>query len=174
MRQRTALRLPVVTFLGLALLPGSAASQQTSIKDQIVGTWKLVSLVAERDDGSKTDLFGPNPKGIIIFTRDGHFSLFQSQAEVPRIAANDRAKATPEEAMAVMRGAIAYYGTYTVNEADKTLSVRIEASTFANLAGGPEQKRIVMSLTADELKFDNPRTPSGMTLRTAWKRAPSP
>ena len=174
MRERSALRLFAATLLGFALLPGSAVSQQTSIKDQIVGAWTLTSLVAEREDGSKTDLFGPNPKGIIIFSRDGHFSLFQSQAEVPRIAASDRAKATPEEAMAIVRGAIAYYGTYTVNEADKTLLVQVEASTFANLAGGAPQKRIVTLLTADELGFDNPRTPGGMTLRTAWKRAQSP
>jgi hypothetical protein len=51
--------------------------------------------------------------------------------------------------------------------------VKIVASTFANLAGGPEQKRIVTSLTADELKFTNPRTPAGVTLFTVWKRAPA-
>ena len=32
----------------------------------------------------------------------------------------------------------------------------------------------LLSLTADELKFDNPRTPNGLTLRTAWKRAAVP
>lgn len=45
--------------------------------------------------------FGAGPKGIIIFTADGHFALFQSRADVPKIAANDRAKATPEEALGV-------------------------------------------------------------------------
>jgi hypothetical protein len=29
-------------------------------------------------------------------------------------------------------------------------------------------------LTSDELKFDNPGTPNGMTLRTTWKRAAAP
>jgi hypothetical protein len=33
---------------------------------------------------------------------------------------------------------------------------------------------MITLLTPDELKFDNPRTPNGMTLRTAWKRAAAP
>ena len=111
------------------------------------------------------------PKGIIIFAKDGYFSLFQSRAEIPKIAASDRAKATAEEAAAIVGGSIAYYGTYSVNEADKVISVKIAASTYANMAGGPEQKRIITSLTVDEFKFTNPRTPSGVTLHTVWKRA---
>jgi hypothetical protein len=39
------------------------------------------------------------------------------------------------------------------------------------MIGGAEQKRIVTSLTADELKFTNPRTPAGETLEIVWKRA---
>src|ERR1700754_201114 len=87
------------------LLPGSASAQKP-IKEQVVGTWLLTAVTAERDDGSKSEPFGANPKGVIIFTADGHFSLFQSRAEIPRIAANDRAKATPEEARAIVDGAI--------------------------------------------------------------------
>lgn len=49
--------------------------------------------------------------------------MFQSSGEVPKLAANDRAKATPEEATAVVRESIAYYGTYTANEAEKSLAV---------------------------------------------------
>jgi Lipocalin-like domain len=164
-----------VRFAALAAvtaLPSYAAAQHASIKSGLVGAWSFVSVTAERADGSKTEIFGANPKGIMVFTPDGHFSLFQSRAEIPRLAANDRAKATPEEAIAVMQGSIAYYGTYSVNESDKTMTVKIEASTFANLVG-PEQKRIITSLTADELHFINPRTPAGVTLHTVWKRAPS-
>jgi hypothetical protein len=69
-----------------------------------------------------------------------------------------------------MAAAIAYYGTYSLNEADKTITVRLEGSTFANLLGG-EQKRLITALTADELAFTNPRTPAGLTLHTRWRRA---
>ena len=155
----------------MMLLSGIAVGQPKTTKEQLVGTWSLVSVTAEGSDGSKSDRFGVTPKGIMIFTYDGHFSLFQSRPEVPKIAANTPAKATAEEATAVMEASIAYYGTYSVNEAEKTISVKIEGSTFANLVG-QEQKRIITSLTPDELKFNNPRTPAGVTLLTVWKRAP--
>jgi len=40
-------------------------------------------------------------------------------------------------------------------------------STFANILGAGEQKRLITSLTPDELRFTNPRTPSGATLEVA-------
>jgi hypothetical protein len=169
-KRRWMLGLCVAAALGGASFLGFAAAQQNAIKDQLVGTWMLVSVVNEAVDGSKSEGFGSSPKGVIIFASDGHFSLFQSRAEIPRIAASDRTKATPEEAMAIVGSSIAYYGTFSVSD-DKTILVKIDASTFANVAGGPEQKRLITVLTADELRFTNPRTPAGVTLHTVWKRA---
>jgi len=171
-KDSTMTRLTVLAICLITGLVGSSASaQQKSIKDEIVGAWSLVAVTADLADGSKADPFGTNPKGIIIFTPDGHFSLFQSRGELPKISSNDRAKASPEEASAIVDGSIAYYGTYSVNEADKSLSVTLDGSTYANLLGGPAQKRLITSLNATELKFGNPRTPSGMTLQTVWRRA---
>ena len=104
-----------------------------------------------------------------------HFKAgFQSRAEIPKIAANDRTKATPEEAQSIVASSIAYYGTYSIDENTKVMVVNLAASTYANVAAVPNQKRTITLLTSDELKFDNPRTPNGMTLRTAWKRAAAP
>lgn len=166
------MRRSLIVVVGFCFaLSGVAFAQQKSAKEQIVGAWTLVSVASEMDDGKKGEPFGPSPKGMIIFSSDGHFSLFQSRAELPKIAANDRAKATPEEAQSIMASSIAYYGTYKMDESAKELVVNLTASTYANVAAIPNQKRIITALTADELKFDNPRTPNGMTLRTSWKRA---
>jgi hypothetical protein len=112
---------------GAALLGSGSFAQQKSLKDQLVGTWMLTSVTAERADGSKAEPFGNDPRGIIVFTPEGYFSLLQSRRELPKIAANDRAKATADEANAVVDGSIAYYGTYSVNEADKTIAVKNRA-----------------------------------------------
>ncbi len=161
--------------IGLSLaLSGAAFAQQKTAKEQIVGAWTLVAVASEMDDGKKGEPFGPSPMGVIIFSNDGHFSLFQSRAEIPKIAANDRAKATPEEAQGIVASSIAYYGTYSIDENTKVMMVNLAASTYANVAAIPNQKRTITLLTSDELKFDNPRTPNGMTLRTTWKRAVSP
>ncbi len=154
--------------LGVALPESDAVAQQKSLKDQLVGTWMFVSRTTIRADGSKTDR--PNLKGILIYTSDGHFAFVSVRADLPKLANPDRERGTAEESQAVVEGSIAYYGTYSINEADKVITAQVEGSTFANMIG-TDQKRIITSLTADELKFTNPRTSSGETLEIVWKRA---
>ena len=155
-------------ILGVVLPAGDAVAQQKSLKEQLVGTWIYVSSTSTRADGSKTE--NPSLKGIVIYTSDGHFAFVSVRADLPKLANPDRARATAEEAQAVVAGSIAYFGTYSINEVDKVLTPRVEGSTYANLIG-TDQKRIITSLTADELKFTNPRTPAGVTLEFVWKRA---
>jgi hypothetical protein len=73
--------------------------------------------------------------------------------------------------MAIASGVVAYTGTYAVDENTKTISINIETNSFPNLVGAPNQRRIVTSITADELTFTNPRTPAGITLEFVFKRA---
>jgi hypothetical protein len=75
---------------------------------------------------------------------DGHFSLVNTRADLPKFASNRRDQGTPEENKAVVQGSIAYFGTYSVNEGDKVITAQIEGSTFANLIG-TDQKRLVTS-----------------------------
>ncbi len=171
MKRLTILALTITFLLNLgAVLFVDDAFAQSS-KEQIIGAWTLVSADSVRPDGSRAPVFGPNPKGIMIFSRDGYFALVQMRAELPGIAAKSRDQGTPEENKAIVQGSIAYFGTYSVNEADKVITIKLGGSTFANLLGGGEQKKIITSLTAEELKFINPRTPSGATLEVDWKRA---
>jgi hypothetical protein len=157
-----------LVILGGVLPSGDALAQQKSLKEQLVGTWIYVSSTTTRADGSKTE--NPNLKGIVIYTSDGHFALVSVRADLPKLANPDRARATAEEAQAVVAGSIAYYGTYSINEVDKVIIPNVEGSTYANLIG-TDQKRIITSLTTDELRFTNPRTPAGVTLEFVWKRA---
>ncbi len=164
-----ALTITLLLNLGAVLFVGDSVAQ--SSKEQIVGAWTLVSADSVRPDGSRAPVFGSNPKGIMIFSHDGYFALIQMRAELPGIVANSRDKGTPEENKAIVQGSIAYFGMYSVNEAEKVISIQLGGSTFANLLGGGGQKKIITSLTAEELKFINPRTPSGATLEVGWKRA---
>jgi len=167
-----AISVSALSLLTLVLLPSSAVSQQKSLKEQLLGTWIQVSIVGTFQDGSKRELFGPNPKGIIIFTSDGYFSLLQSRADLTKLASSNRATATPEEAKAVVAGSIAYFGKYSVDDAGKLLTVDIQGSTFANQIGSTsDNKRVVGSITAKELKLINPASASGLTIEAVFKRA---
>jgi Lipocalin-like domain len=170
MNRRNIVSLSAVAALGLVLLPGSAQSQQKSLKDQLVGTWTLASWERTNPDGSKVHAFGTNPKGINMFSADGRFALIYMRSELPKLASNDRLQSTPQEAKSIVDGSIAYYGTYSVDEASKTITLNIESTTFPNQLGRP-QKRVINSLTADELKYSNPTATAGGQIEITMKRA---
>jgi hypothetical protein len=148
---------------------GTSVAQEKSIRDQLVGTWIYVSSTAKRENGSIVPR--PDLQGAVTYTADGRFHFITTRADLPKFASNDSASPTPGEAMAVASGSIAYTGTYRVDEDTRTIYANIETSTFPNLVNAPNQRRLVTSITSDELKFTNPRTPAGLTLEIVWKRA---
>jgi hypothetical protein len=161
------------TFLALALaLPGSALGQQKALKEKLVGTWLQVSIDVVSGDGTRRPLYGENPKGIVIYTSDGYFSLMQARINLPKLASGRPATATVEEAKAVVAGSIAYFGRYSLDETSNVLSVDIQASTFANQVGDPTEKRTITSLTERELKFTRPGVLPDTRLEVVFKRAP--
>jgi hypothetical protein len=141
------------------------AAQPKSMKEAIVGTWSLLIDDAVKPDGTHTPNFGPNPIGVAMFTADGHFSVTITRAGRPKFASNNRTTGTADENKAAVTGSNAFFGTYALNEADKSLTLRVAGSTFPNL-DGTTQKRTITSLTAgDELTWTNPATHG----EVAWK-----
>lgn len=148
----------------------SLSVQPKSLKEQLIGTWTMVLCEAVQPDGTKRPLLmGSDPAGQLIFTDSGHFSL-QAAAELPKFTSNSRMKSTSEENKSVVQGSIAYYGTYMVDDADKTIALHIERSSFPNL-NGTVGKRIVTALAVDEMKYINPGRSGGGSINCTCKRA---
>ena len=102
---------------GLAISAGAALAQ--SAKD-LVGTWTLVSVSLDVG-GNKSEPFGAAPKG--ISTYDGtRQSTTIVRADMPKFASNNRSTGTAEENKAAVQGSLAFFGSYTYDEATKTLN----------------------------------------------------
>jgi hypothetical protein len=153
----------------ISAVPNSGLAKGVSLKDQLVGTWIYVSSTGRRDDGSNVQR--PSLQGAVTYTADGRFHFITTRTDAPKYASSDPATPSPDEAMAIASGAMAYTGTYTVDESTRTIHANIETSTFPNLVGAPNQRRIITSISDDEMTFTNPRTPAGVTLNIVWKRA---
>jgi hypothetical protein len=169
MNRRCALGLCTIALLTIPAFPNGSLAQGKSLKDQLIGTWTYVSSTGKRDDGST--VARPSLQGAVTYTADGRFHFITVRTDAPKLASSDPSRPSPEEAIAIASGSIAYTGTYTVDENTKTIHANVETSTFPNLVGAPNQRRIITSITADEMKFTNPRTPAGVTLEFVWKRA---
>lgn len=170
MNRHQIVTLFAIAALGLSLLTGTSVAQTKSVKGQLVGAWTLVSWVQTRSDGSKNYRFGTDPRGINTFDVNGHFSLIITRSDLPKVSSGDANKVTAEEAQAITKGSIGYFGTYTVDEEDKTLSLHLEGTSLVNQLG-IEQKRVITSISAEELKYRNSTAVGGGQLEVVWKRA---
>ena len=154
-------RTLAAAVLALALSAGAAAAQPAkNLKDQIVGTWNFVVAEVTAPDGKKSFPFGETPKGILIFTADGRFAQIHVASDVPRIASNNRLTGTPEEYAGIMQRSLSVFGTYTVDEAKKTVTYNIVSASFPNWEG-EAQTRAIDKLTADEFVNTNPGVAGG-------------
>ena len=169
MNRQFLLGIFAIALVTIAAIPNGSVAQRASLKDQLVGTWIYVSSTAKRDDGSNVPR--PSLQGAVTYNADGRFHFILTRTDAPKYASSDSARPSPDEAMAIASGSIAYTGTYTVDENAKTIHSNVETSTFPNLVGARNHLRIVTSLTAEEMKFTNPGTPAGVTLEFVWKRA---
>ena len=169
MRQRPGTAaLALLCFTAVAAA-NSALAQDKPLQQQVVGTWTYVSVDVVNPDGSRVPLFGPNPDGLAVFDATGHYMLLTARHGLARFAATNRNEGTPEENRAVVQGSIAHFGTYTVNEAERTITFRIQTSTFPNW-NGTEQKRPI-SIEGDRLKWATPASTGGGTAEVVLQRA---
>jgi hypothetical protein len=171
MNRRHILSLSVATALGLVLLSNSALAQQKPLKEQLAGTWTIISNDNVAPDGTKRQLFGANPKGILVLAANGQYAQIIVLPNRPNFKVNNRLEGTPEENKAAVHGTTATFGTWSIDEASKTLTVRSEGSMFPNQVGS-ESKRTV-TLQGDQLRVSNPSPASGGKSESVWKRGPT-
>src|SRR5215469_18266618 len=114
MYRRSLLGLCAIAALGFILPPTGAVAQ--SVREQLIGAWDLVSIIATDKAGNKSDRRGPNPKGLLIFDASGRYSILTSRAELPTFKVDNVNQGSAEENKAVMTGMIANVGTWSVDE----------------------------------------------------------
>jgi hypothetical protein len=87
-----------------------------------------------------------------------------------QFASGDLFGGTPEEIKAAFEGFVGYYGTYTVDEGEVSVTHHIEGSAFPNWMGG-EQKRFY-NFSGNRLTLRTPPIPAAggkMTGSLTWE-----
>jgi Lipocalin-like domain len=166
MARRIVVAVASILFSTAGLM-GDGVAQQKTLKEQLVGTWAFVSTSGKLPDGSP--VWGASPKGLLIFTDNGRYSSIITRTDVPKFASTNRLQGTADENKAAVQGGIATFGTYTVDEAKKSFTVRFEGSTFPNNVGIEQTRPFVIE--GDELKVINPAsTATGSQSDLVYKR----
>jgi hypothetical protein len=109
--------------LGLALTPSQAPAQEKSFKEAIIGPWIITSVFDEYQNGEKKDNWGGPVKGQLTFGRTGRFTTIIIGPSAASMKTDD-----PRKPDALV---VAYYGSYTVDEAGKKINGKIEGASYS-------------------------------------------
>ena len=132
---RRCINVLCLSATALVLLPTGVVAQQKSLKEQIQGPWSLASCNSTTAKGEKSPQCANNPRGIMILAGNGNYAL--------AVFAGGRKDANSP-------GAAASFGTWSVNEADKTLTIHFVGAL--NPANEGTDLKLNISLNGEELK----------------------
>jgi hypothetical protein len=175
--RRVAAITILVTLVWLILKDANAAPQGGGL-DQLIGGWSLVSRITTTGDGKVLSDSGlsATPKGILIYDRSGHVAAQLSrQGRTVEMLANEcreaqRVKGTEDTAQTIL-GYDAYFGTYTVNEKEGTVTHHLENALFPGDIGKSITRHFVISGDTLTIKFNTTlRDGTPVTRTLVWAR----
>jgi hypothetical protein len=136
MTRRSILSISAMTALGLALLSVNVVAQQGTLRQQLVGTWTPVSVTVP----VVVQLVGTDPKGILVLDAGGRYVEMMEKSDRPKSASRSE-------------GIDANFGTWSVNDADKTLTVHRDGALSPNIEG--TDQKVSVTIAGDEMRFSN-------------------
>jgi len=152
--------------LGLGIIVAIAltlpAFGQSSLKEQLVGTWAHVSCTIQAFPWCSN----PN-NGIHILGASGHYATVNALRGRPKFTATNpgqpRDAYSAEEYKAAAMGLQAQFGTWLVNEVDKTITYHVDGALFPNVEGA--EFNFTVNLSGDEMTLVNASGPV-----VVWRR----
>jgi hypothetical protein len=118
---------------------------------QLVGTWKLTAWIVQVIGEGSREPYGPNPKGRLVITPEGHWILLIT-------GANRRPAKTTDEKAALLDSMIANSGKYKI-EGDK-ITIRVDMTS--NEIGANEDLTRFFKVDGDKLGLRTPEIASAV------------
>ena len=128
------------------------------VVSQLVGTWKATAWFVEVVGEGRREPFGPNPKGRLVITPEGHWIVILT-------GAHRRPARTDDEKAALLDSLLAYSGKYTI-DGDK-ITTRIDVSSNEIFTGANRDQTRFFELEGDKLTV---RTPEIVSAALPGKR----
>ena len=144
-------RLATWLMFAAVVAPSGAVAQQALLARQIVGTWEIVSVDITSADGTQVRPFGPKPNGILMLDASGRYANVFGNPDRPKISSNNRLAITPEQFGAAAKEFAANFGTWSVAEADRTITLQFVGSLDPNNEGA--RATYSLALAGDDMKF---------------------
>lgn len=122
-----------------SLFAGDQEGQATSKYKSFIGAWNLVSWVVTDASGQLDHPYGNKPMGQIIYTENGTMSaqLMHPGAALPDVSGLSGDAVLKKVASTFF----AYYGTYSVDNAGKTVTHHVQGCISPSWVGTEQARR---------------------------------
>ncbi len=117
--------LTVLTVLALLAPDLQGRAAPGTLREQLIGTWRLISSEQIREGEAPVFSLGPSPAGMITYTADGRMQAQLTATVRPTVRAAD---ATVPQQRELLRTYTAYFGTFDVDERAATVTHRREGT----------------------------------------------
>ena len=145
----------------------------TSLKNELVGTWSLLSYI-EVPIGGEDSLFpmGKAPYGVLMYSADGYMSVQIAKNDRLLYKSNDKLMATHEEMVSSLQGYMAFSGRYKVDNNNAIVSYIIKSSLYPNWKNQVQRRKIDFEGDILYLKSTEPILSNGAYVNSymTWKR----
>ena len=100
---------------------------------QLVGTWRLISRVVRLEDGTAVqEGLGSTPKGYLMYDSSGHMAVQLLRPDRPAaIDCSPSGSPQSDNSPQLLNGYEAYFGTYTIDETNHTVTHHLEGALAA-------------------------------------------
>src|SRR5262249_39775851 len=127
----------------------SSEQKQTSIADELVGSWRLVSIETKRANGEVIyPFYGKHPEGLLMYDRNGWMSVQIVSDPKPATPLDSSREgflaAAPNEKIAAVNGYYAYFGTWTMDASRSEVTHQIRESLYPGERGKSGVRSIII------------------------------
>jgi len=172
-RHCAALALGILVMATPGFAQGAPKAPRGQVASLIVGTWRMAGVETRVVDGSGPTTYprGRTPAGFIIYDAQGRMYVQIMNSDEVRPPRNGAAPMTEQEQARAYASYTAYFGHYTVNEDDQSVTHHVEGSVNPRNIGNGMHRFVEVS--QDRLSLNTvARGPDGkerVTLRM-WER----
>ena len=138
-------------------------------KNNVIGCWQLTSGYMD-NHGTRIDILGSHPGGMLIFTEDLYFMVTVHNPDIPKFVSGDRSNGTPEEYKTTVTNSLGAYGTYTIDENGDFLEQHVIGSTFQNMNGSSRGKDELTEKVDGNKMSETLKIADGINVNLVWQR----
>jgi len=136
------------------------------LRAKLLGSWRFLSGEWLDETGPVESGLGTNPLGLLTYDDSGAVSVQLMRPNQACFASDDWRFATDEEKTAALSAYFCYFGTFVVNEAERTVTHHIAGSWFPNLVGTDQVRSFELDGNTLSLRADG----SSGRITIVWER----